>query len=77
MDWQEGFDYSLLDEEALTFLIDHELDGPAVGVTKQVIAQGLNSLTEKQLNVFKKYVVGRVVEPQVANVAITVSKATN
>jgi len=57
MDWREGFDESLLDREALTFLAEYELDETAAGITRQVIAKGLGGLTEKQLHVFKKYVV--------------------
>ena len=57
MDWREDFDESLLDEEALTFLIEHELDETAAGITKHVLSHGLYSLSEKQLHVFKKYVV--------------------
>jgi hypothetical protein len=57
MDWREGFDESLLDQEALTFLVEHELEETAAGITKQVIARGLGSLSDKQLRVFKSYVV--------------------
>ena len=52
MDWREGFDGSRLNEEALTFLIQHELDGPAAGITKQVIARGLGSLSQAELRRF-------------------------
>ena len=52
MDWREGFDESRLNEEALTFLIQHELDGPAAGITKQVIARGLGSLSQRSPRVF-------------------------
>jgi hypothetical protein len=58
MDWREDFDESLLNEEALTFLIEYHLDGtPVAGITKRVITHGLNSLSEKQLRLFKTYVV--------------------
>lgn len=58
MDWTEDFDHSLLDEEALRFLIEYELQGtPAAGITEQVIARGLGSLSPKQLAVFKTYIV--------------------
>ena len=58
MDWREDFNYSLLDDkEALNFLIEHELEEEAAGITKQVITHGLNSLSETQLYVFKTYVV--------------------
>ena len=57
MDWREDFDYSLLDEEALNFLIEYELETTSAGITKQVITDGLSSLSEKQLRVFKTYVV--------------------
>ncbi|MGA2263406.1 MAG: hypothetical protein ABSH28_18470 [Acidobacteriota bacterium] len=57
MDWQEDLDDSLLDQEALTYLIEHELDATAAGITKRVISNGLVGLSEKQLSVFKKYVV--------------------
>ena len=57
MDRREDFDDSLLDEEALKFLIEHELDGPATGITRQVIARGLGSLSGVQSHVFKTYVV--------------------
>lgn len=57
MDWREDFDQSLLDEEALAFLIEHQLDETAAGITKRVLSHGLYSLSEKQLHVFKKYVV--------------------
>lgn len=57
MDWREDFDHSLLDQEALAFLVEHELQDPAAGVTRRVISLGLGSLSEKQLHVFKKHVV--------------------
>lgn len=58
MDWREDFDESLLDQEALEYLVEHELDGPAAGITQLVIKDGLSVLkTEKELHVFKKYVV--------------------
>lgn len=57
MDWYEDFNDSLLDEEALNFLIEHELETIAAGITKRVITNGLRSLSEKQLRVFKTYVV--------------------
>jgi hypothetical protein len=57
MDWRENFDYSLLDEDALRFLIEHELEETAAGITKRVITHGLDGLSEKQLRVFKSYVV--------------------
>jgi hypothetical protein len=57
MDWTEGFDQSLLDKEALQFLIDYHLDGPAAGITARVITHGIGDLTEAQRNVFKKCVV--------------------
>ena len=57
MDWRENFDNSLLDEEALKFLIEYELEGAAAGITKQVLTHGLHSLSEKQLYLFKTYVV--------------------
>lgn len=59
MDWREDFNYSLLDEEALKFLIEFELEEAAAGITKKVLADGLDSLSEKQLHVFKTYVVDR------------------
>lgn len=43
-------------EEALKELIDSGLDGPAGGIAKKVLAEGLDSLTAKQLGVFKKRV---------------------
>ena len=57
MDWREDFDESLLDQEALVYLVEHELQDSAAGIMKQVISQGLSELTEKQLHVFKKDVV--------------------
>ena len=57
MDWREDFDHSLLDEEALNFLIEHELEKTAGGIAKRVITHGLGSLSEKQMRVFKTYVV--------------------
>jgi hypothetical protein len=57
MDWREDFDHSLLNAEALKFLIQYELDKTAAGVTYQVQNQGLSNLTEKQLYVFKTFVV--------------------
>ena len=57
MDWTEDFDESLLDREALQFLIDYHLDGSAKGITAQVISKGFGSLSEKQLYVFKSDVV--------------------
>ena len=57
MDWQEDFDDSLLEEEALNFLIEHELEETTAGITKRVITHGLHSLSEKQLRVFKTYIV--------------------
>jgi hypothetical protein len=57
MDWREDFDESLLDKEALEFLVQHHLEGAAAGITRQVIDQGLSSLSEKQLYVFKTEVV--------------------
>jgi hypothetical protein len=39
-------------------IVDMEhLEGPALGVTKQVIEKGEESLSEKQNHVFKKYVI--------------------
>lgn len=56
--WTEDFNDSLLDEEALRFLIEHELQGSAAaGIAEKVIADGLGSLGAKQLAVFKTYVV--------------------
>ncbi|MDA1049701.1 MAG: hypothetical protein O3C40_04365 [Planctomycetota bacterium] len=57
MNWREDFDESLLDQEALAYLVEYELDDPAAGITQRVITHGLSVLTEKQLHVFKKYVV--------------------
>jgi hypothetical protein len=57
MDWREGFDESLLDEEALEYLVENELGTKASGITKQVINKGLGSLTGKQAYVFKTEVV--------------------
>lgn len=49
------------DEEFFTFLkllVEHgHLDGAALGITKQVISHGLESLSEKQKCVFKKSVI--------------------
>lgn len=46
----------------LTIVLTHllsqgVLDGPALGITKQAISEGIDSLSEAQLHVFKKYVV--------------------
>lgn len=57
MNWREDFNNSLLDEEALNFLIENELEEKAAGITKKVITDGLGSLSEKQLYVFKTDVV--------------------
>ena len=57
MDWCEDFDESLLDQEALSYLIEYKLQDTAAGITKRVMSHGLNGLTEKQLYVFKKEVV--------------------
>lgn len=57
MDWREHFDGSLLDHEALAYLVEHELEDPASGITKRVMSDGWGGLTEKQLHVFKTYVV--------------------
>ena len=57
MDWREGFDSSLLNEEALNFLIEYELEKIPAGITKQVITKGVGSLSQKQLHIFKTYVV--------------------
>lgn len=57
MDWLEDFDYGLLNGEALNYLIEYKLDGPAKGITKLVIDIGLSSLSKKQSDVFKTYVV--------------------
>jgi hypothetical protein len=62
VDWREDFDDSLLDQEALTFLIEYELDATAAGITRRVMSDGLGGLSEKQLNVFKKYVVDEWLE---------------
>jgi len=59
MDWRENFDESLLHQEALAFLIEYELDDAAAGITKLVLSKGLHSLSAKQLNVFKIYVVDK------------------
>lgn len=59
MDWREDFDDSLLDEEALNFLAEYELGTKSAGITKCVITNGLDSLSEKQLYVFKTYVVDK------------------
>ncbi len=57
MNWREGFDESLLDKEALEFLVKYHLGDAAAGITRQVIGKGLNSLSEPQLYVFKTEVV--------------------
>jgi hypothetical protein len=59
MNWTEAFDYSLLDEEALQYLLDHNhVEGAAAGITKKVIAdRGFGGLTPKQLEIFKTHVV--------------------
>ena len=57
MDWREDFDYSLLNEEALNFLIEYKLGEKAAGITKRVISHGLGSLSEKQMYIFKTDVV--------------------
>jgi hypothetical protein len=57
MDWRDEFDHSLLNEEALAFLVQHELEDSSAGITKQVMMRGLGSLKEEQTRVFKKYVV--------------------
>ena len=57
MDWREDFDHSLLNEEALNFLIDYKLDKEPSGITKQVITKGLGSLSGNQPYVFKTHVV--------------------
>jgi hypothetical protein len=57
MDWREDFDDSLLNEEALSFLHQHELGEIAAGITKQVMGKGMGSLSEKQLAIFKDQVV--------------------
>jgi hypothetical protein len=59
MDWQEDFNHSLLNEEALNFLIEYELGEKAKGITKQVITKGLGSLSEKQMFIFKTEVVDK------------------
>lgn len=59
MDWREGFDDSLLDEEALNYLINHELEEASAGISRQVLTQGLYSLSESQLRVFKTHVVDK------------------
>ncbi len=43
-------------KEALEELIEAGLDGAAGGIAEKVLAEGLDSLTEKQLRVFKKHV---------------------
>ncbi|QBZ90671.1 hypothetical protein EPZ47_18765 [Pseudomonas viciae] len=43
-------------EEALKELIEAGLDGAAGGIAKLVLAEGLDSLTKKQLSVFKNHV---------------------
>lgn len=52
MDWEPDYD-----NEALQFLVDHELDGAARGITRRVIATGRQSLSPKQQAVFESYVV--------------------
>jgi hypothetical protein len=42
-------------KEALQFLVDHELEGAAAGITKMVIAE--KSLTGKQSGIFEECVV--------------------
>jgi hypothetical protein len=60
MDWREDFDTSLLDGEALLFLIDFGwLSDAAVGITRLVMDKGLGYLSEKQLWVFKAEVIDR------------------
>lgn len=59
MDWTEDFDYSLLDEEALNFLIEYYLEEKTAGITKRVITHGLNDLSEKQKYIFKTQVVDK------------------
>ena len=56
MDWREGFNESLLDGDALNFLVEHELDEVA-GITKRVMDHGLSSISDRQGWVFKTYVV--------------------
>jgi hypothetical protein len=58
MDWRENFDGSLLDKDALGYLVQFGgLGDAAVGITKKVMSGGLSSLSEKQAYVFKVYVV--------------------
>ena len=45
------------ENEALQFLVDHELNGTALGITKQVIDKGRGSLSPKQEAVFQSEVV--------------------
>ena len=59
MDWRKDFNYSLLNKEALDFLIEHELEEKAAGITKRVITHELDNLSEKQLYVFKTDVVDK------------------
>lgn len=57
MDWREDFDSSLLNEEALNYLIENKLESTAAGITKLVMDKGLGSLSKQQAYVFKTYVV--------------------
>jgi hypothetical protein len=58
MDWREDFHESLLDEEALNYLIQFGgLEAKVAGITALVRDKGLHCLSEKQLWLFKTYVV--------------------
>lgn len=64
-DEYKGFLVKLVEREDIT-------DKAAVGITKKVIAEGENSLSEKQRFVFKKEVQGKFPQPTCENCGETI-----
>jgi hypothetical protein len=56
------WEYRMLYEENFQIFLQElihweQIEGVAVGITKQVLAEGTGSLSEKQMNVFEKHVI--------------------
>jgi hypothetical protein len=57
----ENWEHRICEEGFLEFLKElvewKQIEGAALGIAKQVLSQGMGSLSEKQLFVFKKHVI--------------------
>jgi hypothetical protein len=59
-DTMKNWEHRIREDSFLEFVQElvewNEIDGAALGIAKQVVAQGIGSLSDKQLWVFKTYV---------------------